>query len=41
MRRCDDPAERALAVAMVPALMAFLDVAKMTGYLAGLRRRRR
>lgn len=36
MRRCDDPAERALALAMVPALMAFVDAAKMTGYLAGL-----
>ena len=34
-------AERPAAVAAVPALMAFTDVAKMTGYLRGLRERRR
>jgi len=38
--RFEDPAERAKAVATVPALMAFVDAAKMAGYLAGLPRRR-
>ena len=33
--------QRAAAAAAVPALMAFTDVAKMTGYLQGLRERRR
>jgi hypothetical protein len=32
----DDPAERVGAVAAVPGLMAFVDVAKMAGYLAGM-----
>ena len=40
IRGSDDPIDRAKAAAAVPALMAFLDVAKMTGYLAGLWRRR-
>jgi glycosyltransferase involved in cell wall biosynthesis len=35
----DDPAHRAAAFAAVPALMAFTDVAKMAGYLAGTGRR--
>lgn len=39
--RFEDPAERARAMAAVPALMAFVDVAKMAGYLAGLPKRRR
>ena len=38
--RFDDPAERARAVIVVPALMAFIDAAKMAGYLAGLPRLR-
>lgn len=38
--RFEDPAERAKAMVAVPALMAFVDVAKMSGYLAGLPRRR-
>ena len=37
--RFEDPAERAQAIVAVPALMAFIDVAKMSGYLAGLRQR--
>ncbi|HJS26684.1 MAG TPA: glycosyltransferase, partial [Actinomycetota bacterium] len=37
--RFDDPAERARAIVTVPALMAFIDVAKMSGYLAGVRHR--
>ncbi len=36
LRSLPDPTERALALLAVPALMAFLDAAKMTGYLAGL-----
>jgi len=32
----DRPAERALAVPLVPALIAFTDLAKMAGYVAGL-----
>jgi glycosyltransferase involved in cell wall biosynthesis len=32
----DDPAERVGAVAAVPGLIAFVDVAKMAGYLAGM-----
>ena len=39
-QRFEDPAERAKAMVAVPALMAFVDVAKMAGYLAGLPRRR-
>ncbi len=35
-RLLSDPKERAAAVAAVPALMAFTDVAKMVGYLSGL-----
>lgn len=37
MSRFEDPLERATALVAVPALMAFVDVAKMAGYLAGLR----
>ncbi|MGZ8604215.1 MAG: glycosyltransferase [Actinomycetota bacterium] len=33
------PADRARAALAVPALMAFVDAAKMAGYLAGVRRR--
>ncbi len=40
VRAFDDGAERAKAAIAVPALMAFVDAAKMTGYLAGLVRRR-
>lgn len=40
MRRFDDPIERAAALVSVPALMAFVDAAKMAGYLAGLPRGR-
>jgi glycosyltransferase involved in cell wall biosynthesis len=36
MARFDDPARRAAAVAAIPALMAFVDLAKMAGYLAGI-----
>lgn len=36
LRSFPDPARRAAAVVAVPALMAFLDTAKMAGYLAGL-----
>jgi glycosyltransferase involved in cell wall biosynthesis len=39
LSRFEDPAERAWAVLAVPALMAFTDLAKMAGYLAGLRAR--
>jgi len=35
-RRFPDPGERALATAIVPALMAWIDTAKMAGYAAGL-----
>jgi glycosyltransferase involved in cell wall biosynthesis len=38
--RFEDPSDRAKAMLAVPALMASVDVAKMTGYLAGLPRRR-
>ena len=34
--RADDQAERVRDAATVPALMAFVDLAKMSGYLAGL-----
>jgi glycosyltransferase involved in cell wall biosynthesis len=34
--RVDDPADRVAAVFVVPALMAWLDTAKMAGYAAGL-----
>ncbi len=37
--RFDDPAERARAMLAVPGLMAFIDSAKMAGWLAGARRR--
>ena len=40
LSRFDDPMERLAASAAVPALMAFVDAAKMAGYLAGLARRR-
>ncbi|HEX9122949.1 MAG TPA: glycosyltransferase [Actinomycetota bacterium] len=36
LRRFDDPSERARAVATVPALVAFVDAAKLVGYAAGL-----
>jgi hypothetical protein len=39
--RARDDRERALATVAVPALMAFTDVAKMAGYLAGLSQRLR
>jgi glycosyltransferase involved in cell wall biosynthesis len=39
-RRLDRPADRAKALAAVPALMAFTDVAKMWGYVRGRARRR-
>ncbi len=39
-RRLEDPAERAAAMLGVPALMAFVDLAKMAGYLTGLRAER-
>ncbi len=38
--RFEDPAERAAALAAVPALMAFTDAAKMSGFLAGISARR-
>jgi glycosyltransferase involved in cell wall biosynthesis len=38
--RAKGPRERVAAAATVPALMAFLDVAKMAGYVAGRLRRR-
>jgi glycosyltransferase involved in cell wall biosynthesis len=41
IRLLGSPAERAAAVAAVPALLAFTDVAKMAGYLSGLVRRLR
>jgi glycosyltransferase involved in cell wall biosynthesis len=34
--RLEDPGERALASAVVPALMAWIDTAKIAGYAAGL-----
>jgi glycosyltransferase involved in cell wall biosynthesis len=37
--RANGPRERVAAAAAVPALMAFLDVAKMSGYIAGRLRR--
>ncbi len=40
-RAFEDPVDRARAVAAVPALMAFLDAAKVAGYAAGLVARRR
>lgn len=40
-RAFPDPGERAAALVAVPALMAFLDAAKMAGYLAGLLARSR
>ena len=41
VKRLEDPAERAKAVLAVPALMGFIDTAKMGGYVAGLLRGRR
>jgi glycosyltransferase involved in cell wall biosynthesis len=38
-RRFPDPGDRAAATLAVPALMAFIDAAKMAGYSAGLIRR--
>jgi glycosyltransferase involved in cell wall biosynthesis len=35
-RRLDTPRERALAVVVVPILMAWIDTAKMVGYVVGL-----
>jgi glycosyltransferase involved in cell wall biosynthesis len=40
-RLLEDPAQRAAAAAVVPAVMAMTDGAKMAGYLSGLTRRRR
>lgn len=40
MERFEDPVERVKAIAAVPALIAFVDAAKMAGYLAGLPKRR-
>jgi glycosyltransferase involved in cell wall biosynthesis len=40
LRRSDDPLERAGSVAAIPPLMAFIDAAKMAGYVAGLWARR-
>ena len=39
MARFEDPVERGKALVAVPALLAFTDVAKMAGFLAGLRAR--
>jgi glycosyltransferase involved in cell wall biosynthesis len=39
MRRFDDGGRRLAAAAAVPGLMAFIDAAKMAGYLAGRRER--
>ncbi|MFB3738658.1 MAG: glycosyltransferase [Candidatus Velamenicoccus archaeovorus] len=36
LRRFDDPVERLWALAAIPALLAFVDAAKVAGYLAGL-----
>ena len=36
MRLLDDPGERALGLAVVPAMMAFTDAAKMAGFVSGL-----
>lgn len=41
LSRIEDPGGRAKAVPTVPALMAFTDLAKMAGYVAGLLARRR
>lgn len=41
LRRLRSPRERAVALVAVPALLAFVDLAKMAGYLAGLRAARR
>jgi hypothetical protein len=37
--RFEDPAERARAIVVAPALIAVIDAAKMSGYLSGLRHR--
>jgi glycosyltransferase involved in cell wall biosynthesis len=39
VRRFPEPAERAKALVAIPPLMAFLDAAKMAGFLAGTRHR--
>lgn len=39
LNRFEDPSERARAVVAVPALIAFIDAAKISGYLAGVRHR--
>lgn len=41
LRRLRSPRERAAALVAVPALLAFVDAAKVAGYLAGLRAARR
>jgi len=40
LSRFEDPGKRGAAVVAVPALMAFIDTAKMAGYVAGLLGRR-
>ena len=40
MRRLNDPRERRAALVVVPALLAYTDLAKMAGYVRGLNRRR-
>jgi glycosyltransferase involved in cell wall biosynthesis len=40
LRMLSDPADRAASVALVPALMAVTDTAKMAGYLSGFIRRK-
>lgn len=39
LRTIDDPRQRTAALVVVPGLMAFIDGAKMAGYLAGLTKR--
>jgi glycosyltransferase involved in cell wall biosynthesis len=41
MSRFTEPKDKAKAAAAVPALMAFVDLAKMAGYVGGMTRRRR
>jgi hypothetical protein len=41
MRRFADPRERAMAVVAVPALIGFIDAAKVAGYAAGMLARAR
>jgi hypothetical protein len=40
MSRFTEPKDKAKAAAAVPALMAFIDLAKMTGYVGGMTKRR-